>query len=50
LTVAKGYEAALGAALGDDLEAPVDPASPIRAVFATATGKSLFRQVRNEIP
>jgi chromosome segregation protein len=30
LTVAKGYEAALGAALGDDLEAPVDPASPIR--------------------
>src|SRR3954466_8102810 len=30
LTVDKGYEAALGAALGDDLEAPVDPASPIR--------------------
>ena len=30
LTVEKGYEAALGAALGDDLEAPVDPASPIR--------------------
>src|SRR5207237_407450 len=30
LTVEKGYEAALGAALGDDLEAPVDPAAPIR--------------------
>ena len=36
LTVAKGYEAALGAALGDDLEAPVDPASPIRWAGATA--------------
>ncbi len=30
ITVTKGYEAALGAALGDDLEAPVDPSSPIR--------------------
>jgi chromosome segregation protein len=30
LNVEKGYEAALAAALGDDLEAPVDPASPIR--------------------
>jgi chromosome segregation protein len=30
LNVEKGYEAALGAALGDDLEAPIDPASPIR--------------------
>ena len=38
LTVAKGYEAALGAALGDDLEAPVDPASPIRWAGATADG------------
>jgi len=36
LTVDKGYEAALGAALGDDLEAPVDPASPIRWAGATA--------------
>jgi chromosome segregation protein len=35
LTVEKGYEAALGAALGDDLEAPVDPASPIRWAGAT---------------
>jgi chromosome segregation protein len=30
LTVDKGYEAALGAALGDDLEAPVDPSAPMR--------------------
>jgi chromosome segregation protein len=30
LTVAKGYETALGAALGDDLEAPVDAAAPMR--------------------
>jgi chromosome segregation protein len=30
LTVEKGYEAALGAALGDDLEAPVDPTAPMR--------------------
>ena len=30
LNVEKGYEAALAAALGDDLDAPVDPASPIR--------------------
>ncbi len=28
LTVAKGYEAALGAALGDDLDASADPAAP----------------------
>ena len=38
LTVEKGFEAALGAALGDDLEAPVDPASPIRWAGATADG------------
>jgi chromosome segregation protein len=30
LTVEKGYETALGAALGDDLEAPVDPQAPMR--------------------
>jgi chromosome segregation protein len=30
LAVDKGYEAALGAALGDDLEAPIDPAAPMR--------------------
>ena len=30
LSVEKGYESALGAALGDDLEAPVDPAAPMR--------------------
>jgi chromosome segregation protein len=30
VTVAKGYEKALGAVLGDDLDAPVDPSSPMR--------------------
>ena len=30
LTVEKGYEAALGAALGDDLEAPIDSLAPMR--------------------
>ncbi|PWB57262.1 MAG: chromosome segregation protein SMC, partial [Bradyrhizobiaceae bacterium] len=30
ITVEKGYESALGAALGDDLDAPIDPASPER--------------------
>jgi chromosome segregation protein len=30
LTVDKGYEAALGAALADDLEAPIDPSAPMR--------------------
>jgi chromosome segregation protein len=30
LAVEKGFESALGAALGDDLEAPVDPQAPMR--------------------
>jgi len=30
ITVAKGYEKALGAVLGDDLDAPVDPSAPMR--------------------
>ena len=30
VTVEKGYETALGAAFGDDLDAPIDPAAPIR--------------------
>src|ERR1700742_4920033 len=30
VTVSKGYEKALGAALGDDLDAPVDPSAPMR--------------------
>ncbi|HEX2652699.1 MAG TPA: chromosome segregation SMC family protein, partial [Xanthobacteraceae bacterium] len=30
VTVEKGYETALGAALGDDLDAPIDPAAPMR--------------------
>jgi len=30
VTVTKGYEKAIGAALGDDLDAPVDPTAPMR--------------------
>src|SRR5262249_56867213 len=30
LVVEKGFEAAFGAALGDDIEAPIDPQAPIR--------------------
>ena len=30
LTVTKGYETALGAALGDDLDAPIEPSAPMR--------------------
>jgi chromosome segregation protein len=43
ITVAKGYEKALGAALGDDLDAPADPSSPMRWTGATvdATDPSL---------
>jgi len=36
LTVEKGYETALGAALGDDLDAPVEPAAPIHWAGAPA--------------
>src|SRR5262249_5056382 len=32
----KGFETALGAALGDDLDAPIDQASPIRWMGASA--------------
>ena len=35
LTVQKGYEKALGAALGDDLDAPVDATAPMRWAGAT---------------
>jgi chromosome segregation protein len=35
VTVEKGYETALGAALGDDLDAPIDPAAPVRWAGAT---------------
>jgi chromosome segregation protein len=38
LTVAKGFEAALGGALGDDLDAPVDANAPLRWVGAAADG------------
>jgi chromosome segregation protein len=36
LVVAKGYEKALGAALGDDLDAPVDESAPMRWAGAAA--------------
>jgi chromosome segregation protein len=35
--VAKGFEKALGAALGDDLDAPVDPSAPMRWTNAGVT-------------
>src|SRR6185312_11921490 len=38
LTVEKGFETALGAALGDDLEVPVDTASPAHWAGANAEG------------
>src|SRR5258705_321877 len=37
VTVAKGLEKALGAALGDDLDAPVDPSAPMRWTNAGVT-------------
>ena len=37
VTVAKGFEKALGAALGDDLDAPVDPSAPMRWTDAGVT-------------
>jgi chromosome segregation protein len=37
ITVAKGFEKALGAALGDDLDAPVDPSAPMRWTHAGVT-------------
>src|SRR5580700_7648925 len=37
ITVAKGYEKAIGAALGDDLDAPVDPSAPMRWTDAGVT-------------
>jgi chromosome segregation protein len=39
ITVSKGYEKAIGAALGDDLDAPVDPSAPMRWTNAEATGE-----------
>jgi chromosome segregation protein len=36
VTVEKGLEMALGAALGDDLDAPVDPTAPMRWMGATS--------------
>jgi chromosome segregation protein len=39
ITVAKGYEKAIGAALGDDLDAPVDPSAPMRWTNAGEHGE-----------
>ena len=36
VTVEKGFEMALGAALGDDLDAPADPSAPMRWMGAAA--------------
>jgi chromosome segregation protein len=38
IAVAKGYEAALGAALGDDLDAPTDAAAPAHWALTDAAG------------
>src|SRR4029079_17986589 len=37
VTVTKGYEKAIGAVLGDDLDAPVDPSAPMRWTHAGAS-------------
>lgn len=37
VTVTKGYEKALGAVLGDDLDAPIDPSAPMRWTHAGAS-------------
>jgi chromosome segregation protein len=38
VSVEKGYEKALGAALGDDLDAPVDPSAPMHWTAVAADG------------
>jgi chromosome segregation protein len=38
ITVAKGFEKAIGAALGDDLDAPIDPSAPMRWTNVGAAG------------
>ena len=38
ISVDKGYEKAIGAVLGDDLDAPVDPSAPMRWTGAIVTG------------
>ncbi len=38
VSVEKGYEKALGAALGDDLDAPIDPSAPMRWVGSAVDG------------
>ncbi|MBS9476801.1 chromosome segregation SMC family protein [Ancylobacter radicis] len=38
IRAARGFEAALGAALGDDLDAPADPSSPVHWALVPAEG------------
>lgn len=38
IRAARGYEAALGAALGDDLDAPADPSSPVHWALVPSDG------------
>jgi chromosome segregation protein len=40
ITVEKGYEKALGAALGDDLDAPLDPSSPVYWATIAPSGEN----------
>ncbi|WP_158810027.1 chromosome segregation protein SMC [Beijerinckia sp. L45] len=42
IDVSKGYEAALGAALGDDLDASIDPAAPAHWAEVAADGDGLL--------
>ena len=39
VAVEKGYEKALGAALGDDLDAPIDPSAPMRWMGSPIDGE-----------
>ncbi len=41
ITVAKGYEKAIGAALSDDLDAPVDPSAPMRWTHVETSPKAI---------
>ena len=43
VTVTKGYEKALGAVLGDDLDAPVDPSAPMRWTNAGVRASTIRR-------
>ena len=46
LAVEKGFETALGAALGDDLEAPIDTTAPMHWAGASSEGDAPLRTAR----